>query len=31
MAFFLKLKLNYFSKIHGYPQIIFFMDTKSIY
>ena len=31
MAFFLKLNLNYFSKMHGYPQIIFFLDTKSTY
>ena len=29
MEFFLKLKLNYLSKMHGYPQ--FFLDTKSTY
>ena len=25
MAFFLKLKLNYFSKMHGYPQFSFWI------
>ena len=30
MAFFLKLKLNYLSKMHGYPPI-FFLGTKSTY
>ena len=29
MAFFLKLKLSYLSKMRGYP--IFFLDTKSTY
>ena len=30
MAFFLKLKLNYVSKMLGYPQFSF-LDTKSTY
>jgi len=30
MAFFLKLKLNYLSKMHGHPPI-FPPDTKSTY
>ena len=25
MAFFLKLKLNYFSKMHGYPEFSFWI------
>ena len=30
MAFFLKLKFNYLSKMHDYPQFSF-LDTKSTY
>ena len=31
MAFFLKLKLNYISKMNGYTVPIFFFDTKDTY
>ena len=27
MAFFLKLKLNYLSKMHGYPQFSYWIPT----
>ena len=30
MAFFLKLKLNYLSKKHGYPQFSFWIPRKDI-